>query len=55
MAMVNRLVAGISNGQGTVGKLLTDDKLYVSLQEFADAANRWRAACAPGAARSASC
>src|SRR6185295_4434461 len=40
MAMVNRLVAGISNGQGTVGKLLTDDKLYVSLQEFADAANQ---------------
>ena len=39
MAMVNRLVAGISSGQGTVGKLLTDDQLYLNLQQFVDAAN----------------
>jgi phospholipid/cholesterol/gamma-HCH transport system substrate-binding protein len=39
MAMVNRLVAGISSGQGTVGKLLTDDRLYINLQQFVDAAN----------------
>ena len=39
MAMVNRLVAGLSQGQGTVGKLLTDDRLYTQLQNFVDAAN----------------
>jgi phospholipid/cholesterol/gamma-HCH transport system substrate-binding protein len=39
MAMVNQLVAGLSQGQGTVGKLLTDDRLYLQLQNFADAAN----------------
>jgi phospholipid/cholesterol/gamma-HCH transport system substrate-binding protein len=39
MAMVNKLVAGLSQGQGTVGKLLTDDRLYMQLQNFADAAN----------------
>ena len=39
MAMINRLVAGLSAGQGTVGKLLTDDRLYTQLQQFADAAN----------------
>jgi phospholipid/cholesterol/gamma-HCH transport system substrate-binding protein len=39
MAMVNKLVAGISAGQGTVGKLLTDDRLYTDLQRFVDAAN----------------
>ena len=39
MAMVNKLVAGISAGQGTVGKLLTDDRLYTELQRFVDAAN----------------
>jgi phospholipid/cholesterol/gamma-HCH transport system substrate-binding protein len=39
MAMVNRLVAGISRGQGTVGKLLTDDRLYAQLQQFVDASN----------------
>jgi len=39
MAMINRLVSGISSGQGTVGKLLTDDRLYTELQQFADAAN----------------
>jgi phospholipid/cholesterol/gamma-HCH transport system substrate-binding protein len=40
MAMLNRLVAGLSAGQGTVGKLLTDDRLYTELQQFADAANQ---------------
>jgi phospholipid/cholesterol/gamma-HCH transport system substrate-binding protein len=39
MAMVNRLVAGLSQGQGTVGKLLTDDRLYLQLQNFAETAN----------------
>jgi phospholipid/cholesterol/gamma-HCH transport system substrate-binding protein len=39
MAMVNRLVSGLSEGQGTVGKLLTDDRLYRDLQRFVDAAN----------------
>src|SRR6185436_6750764 len=39
MAMVNRLVAGISAGQGTVGKLLTDERLYMDLQRFVDASN----------------
>jgi phospholipid/cholesterol/gamma-HCH transport system substrate-binding protein len=39
MAMVNRLVAGLSAGQGTAGKLLTDDRLYLELQQFVDAAN----------------
>jgi phospholipid/cholesterol/gamma-HCH transport system substrate-binding protein len=39
MAMVNRLVAGLSEGQGTVGKLLTDDRLYLQLQNFAETAN----------------
>ena len=39
MAMVNRLVAGLSQGQGTVGKLLTDDRLYTQLQDFAVTAN----------------
>ena len=39
MAMVNRLVAGLSAGQGTVGKLLTDDRLYSDMQQFVDAAN----------------
>jgi phospholipid/cholesterol/gamma-HCH transport system substrate-binding protein len=34
MATVNRLIAGVSNGQGTVGKLLTDEQLYVQLQQF---------------------
>ncbi len=34
MAMLNRLVAGLSAGQGTVGKLLTDDRLYLQLQQF---------------------
>ena len=37
--MVNRLVSGISSGQGTIGKLLTDDQLYSNLQQFVDAAN----------------
>jgi phospholipid/cholesterol/gamma-HCH transport system substrate-binding protein len=40
MAMLNRLVSGISAGQGTVGKLLTDDRLYAELQQFAEAANQ---------------
>ena len=40
MAMLNRLVAGLSAGQGTVGKLLTDDRLYLQLQEFSAAANQ---------------
>ena len=40
MAMLNRLVAGLSAGQGTVGKLLTDDRLYLQLQEFSTAANQ---------------
>jgi len=40
MAMVNRLVAGLSSGQGTVGKLLTDERLYMQLQEFSEAANQ---------------
>jgi phospholipid/cholesterol/gamma-HCH transport system substrate-binding protein len=40
MAMLNRLVAGLSAGQGTVGKLLTDDRLYEQLQEFSAAANQ---------------
>ena len=40
MAMLNRLVAGLSAGQGTVGKLLTDDRLYQQLQEFSAAANQ---------------
>src|SRR3954463_7860457 len=35
MATINRLVAGVSNGQGTVGKLLTDQQLYLELQQFA--------------------
>jgi phospholipid/cholesterol/gamma-HCH transport system substrate-binding protein len=39
MAMINRLVGGLSAGQGTVGKLLTDDRLYMELQQFVDAAN----------------
>jgi len=39
MAMINRLVAGVNAGQGTVGKLLTDDRLYIELQQFANAAN----------------
>jgi phospholipid/cholesterol/gamma-HCH transport system substrate-binding protein len=39
MAMVNKLVAGLSQGQGTVGKLLTDDRLYLELHRFVDAAN----------------
>ena len=39
MAMVNRLVSGLSEGQGTVGKLLTDDRLYMEMQQFVDAAN----------------
>jgi phospholipid/cholesterol/gamma-HCH transport system substrate-binding protein len=39
MAMLNRLVSGLSAGQGTVGKLLTDERLYMQLQEFAAAAN----------------
>jgi phospholipid/cholesterol/gamma-HCH transport system substrate-binding protein len=39
MAMVNRLVSGLSAGQGTVGKLLTDDRLYRDMQQFVDAAN----------------
>ena len=39
MAMVNRLVGGLSEGQGTVGKLLTDDRLYLQLQNVADTAN----------------
>src|SRR6185436_6658071 len=39
MAMINRLVSGISSGQGTVGKLLTADRLYVNLQQFVDAAH----------------
>jgi len=40
MAMLNRLVAGLSAGQGTVGKLLTDDRLYLQLQQFSEAANQ---------------
>src|SRR5215213_1977683 len=32
MGMLNKLVAGLSQGQGTVGKLLTDDRLYMQLQ-----------------------
>jgi phospholipid/cholesterol/gamma-HCH transport system substrate-binding protein len=39
MAMVNKLVAGVSAGQGTVGKLLTDERLYMDLQRFVDASN----------------
>jgi phospholipid/cholesterol/gamma-HCH transport system substrate-binding protein len=39
MATVNRLISGLSAGQGTVGKLLTDDRLYTDLQHFVDAAN----------------
>jgi phospholipid/cholesterol/gamma-HCH transport system substrate-binding protein len=39
MAMLNKLVAGLSAGQGTVGKLLTDERLYMQLQEFAATAN----------------
>ena len=40
MAMLNKLVAGLNTGQGTVGKLLTDERLYQQLQEFSEAANQ---------------
>ena len=39
MAMLNKLVAGLSAGQGTVGKLLTDERLHAQLLEFTAAAN----------------
>jgi phospholipid/cholesterol/gamma-HCH transport system substrate-binding protein len=39
MAMLNKLVAGLSAGQGTVGKLLTDERLHTQLLEFSAAAN----------------
>jgi phospholipid/cholesterol/gamma-HCH transport system substrate-binding protein len=34
MATVNRLIAGVTSGQGTVGKLLTDEQLYVEMRQF---------------------
>jgi phospholipid/cholesterol/gamma-HCH transport system substrate-binding protein len=40
MATLNKLVAGLNAGQGTVGKLLTDERLYVELREFSEAANQ---------------
>jgi phospholipid/cholesterol/gamma-HCH transport system substrate-binding protein len=38
MATVNRLIAGVSSGQGTIGKLLTEDALYNQLHQFVAAA-----------------
>jgi phospholipid/cholesterol/gamma-HCH transport system substrate-binding protein len=39
VAAATRLMTDISNGRGTVGKLLTDDRLYAELQQFVAAAN----------------
>jgi phospholipid/cholesterol/gamma-HCH transport system substrate-binding protein len=36
---ITQLVADVRNGKGTVGKLMTDERLYADLQEFANAAN----------------
>jgi phospholipid/cholesterol/gamma-HCH transport system substrate-binding protein len=38
IATVNKLMADISTGHGTVGKLLTDDALYREMQQFVAAA-----------------
>lgn len=34
MSQVNRLIDSVSKGQGTIGKLLTDEQLYVEVQQF---------------------
>jgi phospholipid/cholesterol/gamma-HCH transport system substrate-binding protein len=39
MATVNRLISGISKGEGTIGKLLTEEQLYNQVQQFVAAAN----------------
>jgi phospholipid/cholesterol/gamma-HCH transport system substrate-binding protein len=39
IAAVTRIMTDLSNGKGTVGKLITDDRLYAELQQFAAAAN----------------
>jgi phospholipid/cholesterol/gamma-HCH transport system substrate-binding protein len=36
---ITRLVADVRAGRGTVGKLMTDDRLYTDLQQFVGAAN----------------
>jgi phospholipid/cholesterol/gamma-HCH transport system substrate-binding protein len=39
MEAVTKLVTDISAGRGTMGKLMTDDRLYTDLQQFVNAAN----------------
>jgi len=36
---ITKLVADVRAGRGTVGKLMTDDRLYTDLQQFVNAAN----------------
>jgi phospholipid/cholesterol/gamma-HCH transport system substrate-binding protein len=36
---ITKLVADVRAGRGTVGKLVTDDRLYTDLQQFVNAAN----------------
>jgi phospholipid/cholesterol/gamma-HCH transport system substrate-binding protein len=40
LAEINILIAGINQGQGTMGKLIQDDSLYLELQYSADALNK---------------
>ncbi len=40
LAEINLLVAGINQGQGTMGMLMKDDSLYLELQYSADALNK---------------
>jgi phospholipid/cholesterol/gamma-HCH transport system substrate-binding protein len=40
IATVNKLMQDIANGQGTVGKLLRDEQLYVELHQFVAAAGQ---------------
>jgi phospholipid/cholesterol/gamma-HCH transport system substrate-binding protein len=39
VAAITKLVTDVSKGKGTVGRLMTDDRLYTELQQFVSAAN----------------
>ena len=56
IAEITALMQDIRAGKGTVGKLMTDEQLYVELRQFTAAARRrHRGAVAAARAHSASC
>jgi phospholipid/cholesterol/gamma-HCH transport system substrate-binding protein len=48
IAAVTRIMTDLGNGRGTVGKLITDDRLYADMQQFVAAANEMARAVRQG-------